>query len=466
VRLDRCARWLFLVGIVAVTLAVPVTRASGRSPSPARPRFPPVASIQWPEGTEVVPIESVEGVLLLKATVSGPGRVPSSVGAAPGATPGESPARDSTGWFAIDTGAGFLALDSRFALALGILDSLPRQTVDIAPQPVPRLAIGSLAMDQIAPALVFDAKLLSRVTDRDVLGLIGYRVLRSAIVWLDFVAGRLALIPGGSESDLEDAPAIAESRRLVRGALSSAAIPARFRMTGDGKILIRVRVTPAGGGRPTPWLNLMLDTGASKTTLFEDVVEPLAKTSTWRPALRGLVAPTLYATSSARLCRVARVEIRGGAGTAEATNVDVALIQNPLSNELGRLAGEPVHGLIGYSFLERFRVAFDYPRRVLWLDPIPGFRTTRPYEHVHVGLQLERESGRVLVVAVAEGSPAAEAGVAIGDELVAVDSQPVAHLGWVELTRRLEGAPGTPITLTLRRGDLERSYDLRRRRLL
>jgi len=35
-----------------------------------------------------------------------------------------------------------------------------------------------------------------------------------------------------------------------------------------------------------------------------------------------------------------------------------------------------------------------------------------PYEHTHVGLQLERIGGTARVVAVVEGSPAAQAGIA------------------------------------------------------
>src|SRR6185369_548755 len=99
-------------------------------------------------------------------------------------------------------------------------------TIDIAQRPLGRLSLGSLNVDQVAPVLVFNAGLLSRVTDRDVLGLIGYRVM-----WIDYRAGRLALIPAGPDMQVEDAPAVAASRRTVSRALSPAAVPIRFRLT-------------------------------------------------------------------------------------------------------------------------------------------------------------------------------------------------------------------------------------------
>ena len=465
-RLDRCPWWRLIAGVATVAATAEIPLGVVACQARDRSTVPAIDSIRWPEGTEAMAFGNAEGVILVQATVRGLARRQSGQPAASGGSLDAAPTRDTTGWFAVDTGAGFLALDSHLAFDLGLLDGPPGRSVEVAQRPLPRLTIGALAMDQVAPVIVFESRLLSRVTERTVLGLIGYRVLRDRIVWLDYRAGRLALIPGGPEVELEDAPAIAESRRLLNGTLSAAAIPARFRMAGDGKILLKGRVTPVRGGGATPWLNLLLDTGASKSTLFEDAVEPLAKTSGWRPVLRGLVAPTLFATSSAKLCRTARIEVRGGAGTAEARNVDVALIQNPLSIELERVAGEPVHGLIGYSFLKHFRIACDYPRRVLWLDAIPGYREAHPYEYVHVGLQLERESAHVKVVAVVEGSPAFQAGIVAGDELIAVNSRAVSNLGWSELGSRLEGLPGTEIVLTLRRGEHERTYHLRRRRLL
>lgn len=416
------------------------------------------AALRFPTGTVSLPFENVEGVILVHATVRGrDAQSPSDFSAA---------IAETSGWFALDTGAGFLAIDSKLAVSLGICDGLSSHSIDVAQRPLAELSIGDMTLSQVKPVVVFDARLLRSVTDRPVLGLIGFEVLRDRALWIDYRTSRAALIPAGPDVELEDAPAIGESRRVLAGALSPRAVPIRFRMTSDGKVLLRARVTPVAGGGPTPWLNMLLDTGAAKSTLFADVVAPQTNTAGWRPALRGLIAPTLAATSSARLCRVRRIEARGSSGTAEATNVDLALIENPLAGQLERLAGEPVHGLLGYSFLQRFRMACDYPRRVLWLDPVPGYRDQRPNEHVHVGLQLDRTAGSVRVVAVAEGSPAAVAGIAAGDELLAIDGASTSAMSWQAIGQRMEGRAGSRVELKTRRGAAEHTYNLRRRKLL
>ncbi len=375
-------------------------------------------------------------------------------------------AADTSGWLALDTGAGFLALDSRVALRLGVLDSLSSRAVDFAPHTLPRIEIGDLTADQVGPVAVFDAEMLDRVTDRAVLGLVGYRVFRDRILWIDYGSSRLALVPAGADSEMEDPLAVAASRRVLGAALSPAAIPARFQLTMDGKVIVRGRVTPNRGGRATSWLNLVLDTGAAKSTLFEDVVDPSRHLESWRPAISGLIAPNLVASSSARLSRVRQIEIRGTSSIAAAPQTEVALLRNPIAAQLGELAGEPIHGLLGYSFLARFRVACDYPHRVLWLDPIPDFRDPNPYEHSHVGIQLERIAGAVRVASVVQGSPAARAGIQAGDELLAIDSKSLAGRDWSEIGRLIDGPPGSPIDLTFRRRAVEKVYHLRRRQLL
>ncbi len=86
----------------------------------------------------------------------------------------------------------------------------------------------------------------------------------------------------------------------------------------------------------------------------------------------------------------------------------------------------------------------------LWAYPMPD----------NLGLTLDREDG-LRVKAVAAGSPAAAAGLAAGDDLVALDGQPLVSLAdvqWVLHTAPPEGR----LAVTLRRGgtDLEKSVAL------
>jgi len=68
-----------------------------------------------------------------------------------------------------------------------------------------------------------------------------------------------------------------------------------------------------------------------------------------------------------------------------------------------------------------------------------------------VGLQLAlRDEQRIVVIAPLEGSPAAEAGIASGSELVSVDGQPCAEIGLEATAARLRGSSGSEVLVTLR----------------
>ena len=70
------------------------------------------------------------------------------------------------------------------------------------------------------------------------------------------------------------------------------------------------------------------------------------------------------------------------------------------------------------------------------------------------------------VVGVAEKSPADDAGIKAGDEVLALDGESVAKDDIVSLGRRLEGKPGSAVEISLRRGIRTQHYKLVRRQLL
>jgi hypothetical protein len=387
--------------------------------------------------------------------------------------------RDTTGLLALDTGAGYLAIDRPLSAILAIADSVQIDgPIGLAYRPLPRIVIGDLTVDQVTPVLTVDATVVRQVTDRPVVGLLGQRLFDDRILWLDYEASRVALIPAGHVHDRGEAR---DDRRSASAAvlgarLSPRAVGLPFLLEGDGKIVIRARVSDPRPPRFGPWLDLIVDTGATKSVLFEEALGGFASRLGAWPAVRGLTAPTLMGISEASLARVPAIELAGAVevaptdpsrvATLRVVGTDVAILRSELSEGLARAAGRTIHGIVGYPILRRHRVAIDYPRRILWLDPIPDYREPRPFEHSHIGLQLERRDGHIVVSGIAEGSPAARAGVARGDRLVAVDEEDVAGFDLGTVTRRLEGKPGTTVTVTIRRASAERLYRLVRRRLL
>ena len=460
-----------------------LTRVPG---SPIGPDGPASAdrrtrSIPWPDGTEILSFENLEGIILVSAR--------SSLASGP----------DTSGAWVLDTGAGYLVMDAGLARRSGVSasdDSIgspdpepihgrgagagrPRvpEGVGLALRPLARFVLGSLERDQVSPLLTFDARMVRDITDQPVLGLVGEQIYGDRALWIDYQNEVLALIPSAAPGATQDP--IAHSRATLAGVLGPSAMGTPFRIAGDGKVLVAARVADASPARRSGPLTLVVDTGSSKTVLFQRSLAGVVRGhERWR-SIRGLSAPTLAGPAAARVARVPALmlepsgEPRGSArgapssaGAPRLERTEVVIVDSPLQAQLSQATRCTIHGLLGYSFLRHFRVVVDYPGRVLWLDPVSGAGDERPHEYSHVGIQLERRDGAARVVAVAVGSPAERAGVGVEDEVVAVDGREVAAGGLIEASRRLEGPPGTVVTLTLRRSGATRELRLRRVRLL
>src|SRR5215470_2045191 len=89
-----------LAAMACATLLAPaLTYSDNRLPDNA---LPATTTIPWPAGTEVIRFENIEGIILLQGTLRGV--VPP----------------DTSGPLALDTGAGYLALDAALARRLGL----------------------------------------------------------------------------------------------------------------------------------------------------------------------------------------------------------------------------------------------------------------------------------------------------------------------------------------------------------
>jgi hypothetical protein len=450
---------------LALAVAAGLSGRAASNPAPAvRPAIPDAARISWPDGTDTCSFENVEGIVLV------PARCSSGGGA------------DSSGSFVLDTGAGFLALDGGLAHRLGLQDSAAAGPIRFASRALAHLEFGSWTRDQVQPVLIFDADVARRVTDRPVLGLLGQQLVADRAVWIDYRDERLALVPASRAHD--PANDVAESRTALTAALGPHAAPIRFRLAGDGKVVVRARVSRSATARA---LTLIVDTGSTKTVLFADSLKLAAPESRSWKAVAGVSAPTLFGDAGARMARVPWMRLEDARdardthpeaaarstadapasdSAAELRDMDAALIDGELQRVLEADLGEPVHGLLGYSFLRHFHVALDYPRRVMWLDPLADDVDERPYEYSHVGVQLERRGDDMVVAGVLDGSPAARAGIRVDDVLVSLDGAGVRQRDLTDTARALEGPPGSHVTLTVRRDGVERTYRLTRKKLL
>ena len=146
-----------------------------------------------------------------------------------------------------------------------------------------------------------------------------------------------------------------------------------------------------------------------------------------------------------------------GAGTAgrmvRAGKVTLGNIafERPLVTLSQEVRGHPLaDGIIGLGLLELMTLSTDVKGDRLWVKR--NNRQPQPERFGMSGLWLEERGGTVRVADVSPLSPAADAGIAVGDELVGVPLN-LAIL-------KLAGKPGTRVSLRVRRGGTERDVAL------
>ncbi len=118
----------------------------------------------------------------------------------------------------------------------------------------------------------------------------------------------------------------------------------------------------------------------------------------------------------------------------------------------GSISDPNYEGNVGSGFLKRFVVTFDYAHKVMYLKPLqPPPADAGAFDRS--GLWINAAEDGFAVTAVAAGSPAAEAGVAAGDVITAIDGQPARPEALSDARRLLRATPaGTKVRLDLRRG--------------
>ena len=115
---------------------------------------------------------------------------------------------------------------------------------------------------------------------------------------------------------------------------------------------------------------------------------------------------------------------------------------------------------IGGGLLKRFVVTFDYDHQLMYLKPIAG-KVDDLDTFDRSGMWLNVADKGFGIVNVGEGTPAAKAGIAAGDIVVAVDGKAASSMHLYDLRRRLRNdPPGTQVALTVERNGKPRKVTL------
>lgn len=162
-------------------------------------------------------------------------------------------------------------------------------------------------------------------------------------------------------------------------------------------------------------------------------------------------------------------QVSGRVGRVESLQIGSVTLSQPITmfsqDEAGAFANPQLAGNIGAMIAMRFRVFLDYSRRRMILEPTS--RLHEPFDRAFAGLALRASGtnfGTVHVTDVLENSPASEAGLAVGDEVTAVDGTAIDQLTLQKVNEMFE----KPVryTLTIRRGGQTRTVVLTPARLI
>jgi predicted aspartyl protease len=211
-------------------------------------------------------------------------------------------------------------------------------------------------------------------------------------------------------------------------------------------------------GRVLP-MRMMLDTGARAAVVIN---RPFAE----KHGIYDALSPSIDASygmgiGGAVQQRFARAKRFAFAGvTFDAPVVSAAL------DRAGATAMSAVDGLIGAESLHRFTLTLDYKHRRLLLAPNRALR--EPFEFDMAGLAFkgaDLKFDRILVRFVLPNSPASEAGIEEGDEVVTIDGRGAAALT-ISGIRDLFEVPNKRHEMHLRRGARDLDVALVTRRML
>lgn len=276
-----------------------------------------------------------------------------------------------------------------------------------------------------------------------------------------FLAGFLFVLSAAPAAD--PVPAKGEKGKRVE-------IP--YRLTDTKHVMVRVKINGKGP------FNLILDTGAPAVFITKAVAKKAG-----------------VPTTEKGLSEFDKFEIEGGLVVPGAKGRVEDLFQLDGMNGMG-LAGVELHGVVGYNVLAKYRITYDFTADRLGFDEIPGFEPPgfvrvngkggqgqlemmgplmktlaalmgmKPNFDVaprgFVGVEFDEKDG-VVISKVLAGSPAAKAGVKVGDKLVEVKNTEIETAKG--LTRALAKAGvGQRLRVLVKRGsdDVELTIDLGR----
>jgi len=226
--------------------------------------------------------------------------------------------------------------------------------------------------------------------------------------------------------------------------------PARFRPTGDMGVAIPFvfydHLPDVAGSIGELPARFDIDTGSRSEM---DITSPFVAAHKLRDRFpKGVSAVTGWGVGGPTRDYVVRLRSLR-LGSVEVDNVAAGLSEA----QHGSISDPNYDGNVGSALLKRFVVTFDYAHQVLYLKRIhPTPSDVGTFDRS--GIWMNALGGGYEVTDVAKGSAGAEAGIAVGDIITAIDGKPAHEDGLADARRLLRDQPaGTLVHLTVRRGE-------------
>lgn len=301
------------------------------------------------------------------------------------------------------------------------------------------LSVGAVPLRLATVSVAPLDSLLGPHTGRRIDGIIGSQFFAEHVVEVDFDAAVLRVHPAAGYR-------YAGSGTVVRVELS-AGVPIAAGSVG------------LPGGRTIP-ARMLVDLGAKANALF---TEPFIAAQGLDTIIRGGAVATLGAgvggETRYRFVRLPRLAV--GSGTA--TRQDSVIAGLSIA---GTLRGSAYDVLLGTGFLERYRLIIDHARRRHIYEPRRGHHRPDAFDMSGMYLVADAVGRRLRILRVESGSPAEEAGLRPGDDVVQIDgrgAESITLSGARALLR--EGDPRTVPVAYVRDGRRATTGIMLRRRL-
>ena len=335
-------------------------------------------------------------------------------------------------WLMLDTGLSRTGLDRDWAATAGVATADTTSTAVVK-----SLRLGDLELQNYRVAL-YRLGGLSEASGRPQRGLVGHDVLQRFVVEIDYPLRRVRLFDAAHYYYTGDGAAV------------------RFTPDADLPLL---RASVKIPGRRSIAARLLLDTGASGLCLI--LTAPFGEQhglSRVTPAIDAPIGTGLVGELHGTIVRLQELRLGGLKVAFPTTGV--------CGEHKGFLGRTDIDGVIGNSVFEESRLIVDYARHRAIVERSARAGPTCDYDMSGLRLVARGPALKELVVDyVIPHSPAAEAGIVAGDELLLIDRQAVGDLDLSDIRRTLRVAGAVRQLVLRREGDTLR-VAIKLRRLL